>query len=52
MEEVCEHDDACSCVKGGCERFVFMEEHRCHQNAIDGLEVDGEIHGVGRDGWQ
>ncbi len=50
MEEIRGQDGECAEVEGGVEGFVFLEEECGGEDAVDGLEVEGEVHGVGGDG--
>ena len=50
MEQVREEDGECAEVEGGVEVFVFFENEGGGEDAVDGLEVEREVHAVGGEG--
>lgn len=47
MQQVRQQDRRQSGVEERVQFLVFAEEERCGEDAVEGLEVEREIHGVG-----
>lgn len=46
MQKIRREDRECAQVECGVKVLVFFEDERSSNNAVDGLEVEREVHGV------